>query len=90
MKEMKETEEKALEEAEKKETEDLIQLFTTPVEKLSDEELNDALTRMAEMRKTRIAVKKKQDYIVDVFLPKLSTKQAEQILKKLEEKKKES
>lgn len=88
---MKEQEAKeAQEEKEKRETEDLIQLFTTPVEELSDEELNDALTRMAEMRKTRIAVKKKQDYIVDVFLPKLSTKQAEQILKKLEEKKKES
>ena len=72
------------EKKEKKQLEDLIQLFTTPVEEMSDEELSAALTRMSEMRKTRIATKKKQDYIVDVFLPKLSTKQAEQILKKLE------
>ena len=72
------------EQKEQKEIEDLIQLFTTPVEEMSDDELSAALAQMSEMRKTRIATKKKQDYIVDVFLPKLSTKQAEQILKKLE------
>ena len=75
------------EQAEKeiKEAEDIIQLFTTPVENLSDEELDKALTRMSEMRKTRIATKKKQDYIIDIMLPKLGTNAAEKLLKKLKE-----
>ena len=80
-----EKEEKAMEQVE-----DLIQLFTTPVENLSDEELASALTRMGEMRKTRIATKKKSDYIVDILLPKLTTSMAEKILKKFAAKEREA
>ena len=66
------------------EMQDLIKLFTAPVEDLTDEELDTTLERMFEMRKTRISTKKKQDYVVDILLPKLDTVTAEKVLKKFE------
>ena len=72
------------EEKKEEEIQDLIQLFTKPVAEMSDEELDEALSRMSKMRKTKISSRKKVDYVTDVILPKLDPAAAEQILKKLE------
>ena len=83
--ETEETEEDAAKAAKaEEEMQDLIKLFTQPVNELSDEQLDDALKKMSQMRSTRIANKKKQDYITDIILPKLDTASAEKLLKKLD------
>ena len=83
-KKVQEEREKKTGEEELEQLDDLIQLFTKPVGEMSDEELDEALKRMAGMRKTKIASRKKTDYLIDLLLPKLDSKTAERFLKNLE------
>ena len=76
--------EEAKAEQEEKERDDLIKLFTKPVNEMSDEELDATLSTMSKMRKTKIAARKKVDYVTDVILPQLDPAMAEKILKRLE------
>jgi len=68
---------------EEKDPEDLLQIFTKPIDEMSDEELHTTLASLRGLRsKVRISTKKKTE--LDMILEKLTPEQARKALETLE------